>query len=79
MVINFYKEDSIINLMEGQDGLEGKKIYVILKTGRFYSGVVKSIDDNFITMIDKYGEIVMFSKSEISSLEEESDKNERKV
>ena len=61
--------------MEGKNGLEGKKIFVILKSGRVYNGVVDSIDEDLITITDKFDEVVMFSKSEISSLEEESGKN----
>ncbi len=55
-----------------KSGLEGKKIYVVLKSGRVYSGVMQSIDDNdMITITDKFDKLVMFAKSEISSLEVE--------
>lgn len=49
----------------------GKKIFLVLKSGRKYSGIVKSIDKNFICIKDKFGENVMASISEISSMEVE--------
>ena len=49
----------------------GKKIFLVLKSGRRYSGIVLSYDNNFISMTDKFGEKVMASISEISSMEEE--------
>lgn len=49
----------------------GKRIYLILKTGRKYSGKVISFDNLFLSIIDKFGEKVMVSVSDISSLEEE--------
>jgi small nuclear ribonucleoprotein (snRNP)-like protein len=60
------------------DGLEykefiGKKVYVILKTNRVYTGIVQSVDGGIILMIDKYHRPVMFNVSEISSLEVEKD------
>ena len=49
----------------------GKKIYLVLKSGRRYSGKIENIDVNFMTIIDKFNEKVMVSISEISSMEEE--------
>ena len=49
----------------------GKKVFLILKSGRRYSGIVKETTENFIFLIDKFGEKVIVSISEISSLEEE--------
>lgn len=52
-------------------GLEGKRIFIILKSGHNYSGKVISSDDSFITIIDKLGVKVTFSTSEIKVLKEE--------
>lgn len=64
--------------MEGIKYYIGKKVYIILKNGRQYSGEVIEIDDNsnpliFITILDKFGNKVMFERSEIEVLEEEGD------
>lgn len=56
--------------MEGiKEELIDKRIFVILKSGRQYNGVVKSVKDNLVSIIDKFGELVIFSTSEISSVE----------
>ena len=61
--------------MEGWNRFDGKKVYVILKNGRNYSGIVleieKNNDESFITIKDKFGSIVSFSSSEIDVMEEE--------
>jgi len=57
--------------MDGIKGLIGKKIYVVLKTNRVYSGVVDSIIEDIVCIVDKFEMKVFFSISEISSLEEE--------
>lgn len=49
----------------------GKKVYLVLKSNRRYSGIVKDFTSSFIILKDKYDENVMASISEISSLEEE--------
>ncbi len=46
-----------------------KKVFVILKSGRIYNGTIKYIKGDLITLIDKFDEPVLFSKSEISSME----------
>jgi len=53
------------------DGWIGKKVYVILKSGRKYSGIVNEVTESFIFILDKFKEKVVVSISEISSLEEE--------
>ena len=52
-------------------GLEGKRIFIILKSGHNYTGKVISSDSTFITIIDKLGIKVTFSTSEIKVLKEE--------
>lgn len=55
------------------DGINEKlieqKIFVILKTGRNYTGIVKSCKEDIVNLIDKFGQPVWFSMSEISSME----------
>lgn len=53
------------------DGWIGKKVFLVLKSGRKYSGIVKETTENFIFIRDKFDEKVVVSISEISSLEEE--------
>ena len=49
-----------------------KKVFIQLKKGDCYTGNVISIDDNFIVMIDKFGERVGLAFSEISKIKEEN-------
>ena len=49
----------------------GKKVYLSLKSGRKYSGVIKETTESFIFIRDKFDERVVVAISEISSLEEE--------
>ena len=58
-------------MMEGIEGYNGKKVYVVLTSGRTYSGVVERVDDNFVYITDKFGDKVTFRISEISLIEEE--------
>lgn len=56
----------------------GKKIFVQLKSGGYYSGVVEYVDDSnptfvFIFMTDKYGKKVTFVHSEILKIVEEEE------
>lgn len=51
--------------------LIGKRVYVILTTGRKYSGIINSFANGLIQLTDKFGDLVMFNISEISSLEVE--------
>ena len=48
----------------------GKSIFLRLKTDLVYSGKIISADDNFLTIIDKFGNHVMIAVSEISKMEE---------
>lgn len=50
---------------------EGKKVFVILKSKRKYSGKIKEITEAGISMIDKFGMHVWFSSEEIEVMEEE--------
>lgn len=55
---------------------EGKQVFIKLVSGRQYSGKVIKVDQSkhptiFIIIIDKFGQKVMFSHSEVSVIEEE--------
>ncbi len=57
-------------------GLNGKKIFIKLRTGDVYNGDVIDVDDNskpliFITLIDKYNKKITIVHSEIIKLEEQ--------
>ena len=56
--------------------MEGKKVYVILKSNRQYSGIVNEVHDSgngliFVDLTDKFGKAVVFSLAEIELIEEE--------
>lgn len=56
--------------------LEGKRVYLRLKNGRIYSGIVKEIDERspplvFISIIDKFSNLVVFVNSEVLEIREE--------
>jgi len=49
----------------------GKKIFLVTKANRKYSGIVKTFDEQHLSMDDKFGNYVIISSSEISSMEVE--------
>ena len=49
----------------------GKKVYVVLKSGRKYAGHIKTTSPSSFTILDKFNQLVFISVSEISSMEEE--------
>ena len=57
---------------------EGKKVFIILKNGRSYSGEVLKVEDKgsaiLIIIKDKFGKRVGFYSTEISVIEEENEK-----
>lgn len=62
--------------MEGWKYWEGKKVYIILKNGRKYQGVVTDIDNNSLPLIwlsikDKFQNRITFSIEEIEVIQEE--------
>jgi len=53
-----------------------KKVYIVLKNSRRYSGIVIDVDDSkppltWIILTDKFGQRVTFSTEEIDVIEEE--------
>lgn len=62
--------------MEGWKHWEGKKVFIILKNHRQYSGYVVIVDINsppliFITIKDKFDNTITFVQSEIEVMQEE--------
>lgn len=61
--------------MEGWKYYEGKKVFIILKNKRQYSGRVIEVDENstlvFLTIIDKFDNRITFVYSEIELIQEE--------
>ena len=49
----------------------GKKVFIILKSGMIYNGIVKETTESFIFILDKFNEKVVINISEISTIEEE--------
>jgi small nuclear ribonucleoprotein (snRNP)-like protein len=49
----------------------GKRVYLVLKGNRYYTGVVQSFNNQFLIMIDKFGNKLMCDISQIASIEEE--------
>ena len=65
--------------MEGWKYWEGKKVFIILKNRRNYSGEIVEVDVDakpiiFISIIDKFGQRVTFAQSEIDVMQEEERK-----
>jgi len=48
----------------------GKKVFIVLKSGMIYNGVIKETTEKFIFLTDKFGKPVVVSVSDVSSLEE---------
>jgi hypothetical protein len=62
--------------MEGIKYFEGRKVFLILKNKRQYSGTVIEIADTgkglvFITLLDKFNNRVCFTSGEIEVIQEE--------
>jgi len=56
--------------MEGVKQMEGKKVFVILKNNRQYSGVINDVHDSgggliFVNLTDKFGKLIIFSLSDL--------------
>ena len=62
--------------MDGWNRYDGKKVFLRLKNGRVYSGIVQNINSDdypivFITIKDKFNFIVTIVTSEILEIKEE--------
>lgn len=58
-------------MMEWKEWI-GKNIFVQLKSGTVYSGVINSVDEVFMYITDKYDFDVVFAISDIVRIKEES-------
>ncbi len=64
-------------MMEGWKYYEGKKIFIILKNKRQYTGVVLEVENDpnspivWITIKDKFDNRISFANSEIEMIQEE--------
>lgn len=52
------------------DDFKGKKVFIVLKTGLIYNGIVKDVNNTFLFLLDKFDNNVAIRIDEISSLEE---------
>jgi len=65
--------------MEGWKRWEGKKVFIILKNKRQYSGIVIEVETNsnsslvWINIKDKFGNVIGFSVDEIEVIQEEKE------
>jgi len=65
--------------MEGWKYYEGKKVFIILKNQRQYTGKVLEVETNphssltWITILDKFGNRITFSTEEIELIQEEKE------
>lgn len=71
------KDYSYDNMMDGIKGYLGKRVYIITRGQRNYSGVVIEVDDRdnklvFLTIIDKFNKKVTFLASELAEIKEEA-------
>ena len=62
--------------MEGWKDWEGKKVFIILKNNREYTGVVLEVETHsntwiWITLKDKFGQKIGFSAEQIKLIQEE--------
>jgi hypothetical protein len=59
--------------MDEEKNFEGKRIYIVLKNKRIYTGKVIEENTEGISILDKFGKRVYIDKSAISYMEEEND------
>lgn len=59
--------------MEKFKELEGKKVFIELKTGRRYSGVIQTVENDFVKILDKYKMLVYIDSDEIRVCQEEKE------
>ena len=50
----------------------GRRVYIILKSGRKYTAFVDDVEGSLLKIRDKYGKIVYISSNEISIIQEEN-------
>lgn len=52
------------------DNLKDKKVFLVLKSGMIYNGVVKETTENFLFLKDKFDNKVTIRKDEVANWEE---------
>ena len=52
-------------MIERLKELIGKNVFIETSSGRYFNGIVNAVEDNLISMIDKFDEPVFISISEI--------------
>lgn len=63
--------------MVGWNSWKGKKVFIILRNGKQFQGIIQSVDINtkndliFITLIDKFKKLVTILHEEIELIKEE--------
>lgn len=50
----------------------GRRVFLVTKSQRKYTGIIKEVTDSFIFILDKFDEKVVINISEISTIEEEA-------
>ena len=68
-----------MEVLKGWKKWEKKKVYIILKNKRVYQGIIQEIEDSgnrliWITLSDKYKNIITFTTNEIDVMEEEEER-----
>lgn len=58
-------------MMDGLEKFLNKKVFILLKSSRQYTGKIQKITGNSLILIDKFNDIVFINISEISSMEVE--------
>ncbi len=78
IVTHVFKEVFSKREMDGWTHWNGKKVFIILKNRRQYSGTIINVDLSakpiiFLTILDKFGNNIMFAQSEIDVMQEEKE------
>ena len=55
-----------------------KKIYIVLKNGRIYTGQIISYDDGWFHIIDKFNKNISLQVSQIEVIQEDLKREEKK-
>ena len=54
-----------------------QKIFLVLKTNRFYTGEILRVNNHSLLLLDKFNNEVLISLNDISSIEPDRNKEER--
>lgn len=55
------------------DDFVGKKVFVKTNSDRFYTGVIEKVDDQVLTLIDKFNLKILIELNDLKILEERPD------